>query len=269
MSRPKLEKSLWVKLAEVFKAVSKLQRTGTNRTRHYKFTRATDVFEAVRQEIFSRHVLLQWDEGTPEYVDKGASNGGETITECRLSVKYSFTDGKDIWGPFTVNGVGRDVEDKSLYKAQTGAEKALLKRIGLMAEEADDPEWDSQNVPGEESLEDVAPRRIPRKEKPLTDYQKAAILEAVRNTEKTEAQLSEAVAQCGHADQLANVKQKHFKDLFVWASDGKGTIASPKPQAVPTQSALPLRAAPTPIEMRIGNQSIKWEPQPKDKAFSV
>jgi len=267
MPRPKTIVPLTDKIAQAFKAVGKLQRAGTNTKRHYKWTRATDVFEAVRLEFFNRGVLVIHDEGTPEYVAVAQSNGGEQITECRLPVKYSFKDATGEIGPFTVNGIGRDVEDKALYKAQTGAQKALLKRFGLMAEEVDDPEWDGSQAPAGETLDDAAPMRTPRKEQPLAAYQIENIREAMRNTGKTDAQLSQAVASIGHAAQLEDTKKKYFKELFKWASDGRGTVATPKLEAAPDQGALPLRAARDPIQMKIGAKSIEFEP--KDKAYSV
>lgn len=268
MSRPKAIIPLVDKIAQAFEAVGKLPRAGRNKTRHYPYTRASDVFEAVRSHLFRRGVLICPTESTPEYVPVGPSNGGEQITECRLQVTYTFRDALEKLEPMVFNGIGRDVEDKSLYKAQTGAQKALLKRFGLMAEETDDPEWDSATE-GEsgETLEDVAPRRVPRKEKPLATYHIDAIREGMAVGGRTEEQLSQAVAAIGHAAELAQVKQKYFKDLFRWASDGKGTVTGPKPMAVPDQGALPLRAAPAPIQMKIGNKSIEFEP--KEKGYAL
>lgn len=87
------------------------------------------------------------------------------------------------------------------------------------------------------------------------------IREGMAATGKTEAQLSEMVGAIAKVAKLEDVKQFHFRELFKWATDGQGTISTPKPQAVATQSALPLRAAPAPIEMRIGNKSIQFQPK--------
>jgi ERF superfamily len=266
VSRPKAPLPLVDKIAQAFEAVGKLPRAGRNTTRHYPYTRATDVFEAVRSHLFRRGVLICPTENTPEYVQVGPSNGGEQITECRLQVTYTFRDALEKLEPMVVNGIGRDVEDKALYKAQTGAQKALLKRFGLMAEETDDPEWDGQQSPGE-TLDDAAPLRTPRKEKPLAAYQIENIREAMTNTGKTEEQLSQAVASIGHTPVLAAVKQKHFKQLFKWASDGRGTVSAPKVPAAPDQGALPLRAAPAPIQMKIGAKRIEFEP--KEKGYAL
>lgn len=268
MSRPKIPVPLVDKIAQAFEAVGKLPRAGKNKLRGYPYTRATDVFEAVRSHLFRRGVLICPTEAEPKYVDIGPSNGGEQITECRLQVTYTFRDALEKLEPMVFNGVGRDVEDKSLYKAQTGAQKALLKRFGLMAEEADDPEWDGQQAPAGETIDDAAPMRTPRKEQPLAAYQIDAVREALGLTGKTDSELSEVVAAKFHAPELADVKRKHFKELLKWASDGRGTIAAvPKSPAAPDQGALPLRAAREPIQMKIGAKSIEFEA--KEKPFAI
>ena len=267
--RPTKPVHLIDKIAAAFRAVDKLQRRGRNQTRRYPYTYASDVLEGVRDKLLRQGILIHATEGKPEYTRNVATtNGGESITECNLQVTYTFIDATTKLEPMTFNGVGRDVEDKSLYKAATGAQKSLLKRFGLMAETTDDPEWDDQD-PGEsgETLDDIAPPRVRRKERPLTAYQITAIREGVANTGKTEEQLSQTVAAIGHAPELAKVQQKHFKELFRWASDGKGTVATPKTQAVPAQESLPLRAATQPIQMKIGNKTVEFEP--REKAYSV
>lgn len=263
MSRRKL--NLTARVAKVFRAVKKLERRGHNTDDDYDYTRATDVFEEVRDRLFADGILLQRDEAEPVYVDKD-TNGDGWLQECRLRVQYSFTDGESSTEPEHCNGIARKANsDKALYTAQTGADKAFLKRKGLMAEVIDDPEFEDK--PAGESLYDVAPMRTPRKEKPLAAYQIENIREAVANTGKSAEQLSQAVASIGHAAQLEDTKQKYFKALFTWASDGRGTVAAPKPPAAPDQGALPLRAAPAPIQMKIGSKSIEFEP--KEKGYAL
>lgn len=269
MSRPKIPVPLVDKIAQAFEAVGKLQRAGTNKTRRYKYPRASDVFEAVRGELFKRRVLICPNESVPEYIAIAQTNGGEQITECRLQMTYTFRDELEKLEPMVVNGVGRDVEDKALYKAKTGALKTLLKQIGLMAEEADDPEWDNQPADETgETLDDAAPMRTPRKEQPLAAYQIDAVREALGSTGKTDSELSEVVAARFHAPELTDVKRKHFKELLKWASDGRGTIAAvPKLQAAPDQGALPLRAAGEAIQLKIGSKTVQFEP--KDKPYAI
>ena len=144
MPRPKAQLPLVTKVARAFAAVGKLQRAGTNG--RYNWTRATNVLEAVRDNCFSQDVLILPNEGTPVYVDMGESNGSPQITECRLPVTYVFKDTKEELPPITINGEGQCTEGKALYKAQTGTQKALLKRFGLMAEEIDNPEYDGREM---------------------------------------------------------------------------------------------------------------------------
>lgn len=302
MSRRKL--NLTARVAKVFRAVKKLERRGHNPTDDYDYTRATDVFEEVRDRLFADGILMNRDEAEPVYVDKETNSEG-WLQECRLRVTYSFTDGESTTAPERCNGVARKVNsDKALYTAQTGADKAFLKRKGLMAEVIDDPEF---SEPASETLDDTAPMRTPRKEKPLAAYQIENIREAAANTGKTDEQLLIEVSRIGHAAELVQVKQKHFKALFTWASDGRGTVSAPKqdhsseaatprkvaanepyavqgvegsqrreltpgtsapkPPAAPDQGALPLRAAPAPIQMKIGAKGIEFEP--KEKGYAL
>jgi ERF superfamily len=263
MPRPKADQPLVRKLAQAFRAVGKLQRAGTNQARGYKFTRASDVFEAVRAELFSRDVLIIPNESTPEYVKIGESNGGEQITECRLAVSYVFRDTKEELPPILIHGAGRDVDDKAIFKAQTGAQKALLKRFGLIAEDADDPEWDGQRETGE-TLEDVAPRRVPRKAQPLKEFEIRALTEAMEANHKPLVDLYAKFSVM----EIGRLKRGQFKDALAWASNGAGTLA-PKPQAAPAlQANLPLPKPVPPIELKIGNKSIEFTPDEK-KAFSL
>lgn len=286
------------RVAKVMRQVEKLQRKGRNQEADYPYPTASEVFEEVRGRLFDAGILLLPDENRPEYLDR-ETNGGSLMQECRLSVTYTFMDGETSLPPLKGNGNARDLKDKALYKAQTGAQKAFLKHFGLMAEEADDPEFDGDAEQPAESLEDVAPRRIPRKEKPLTEYQMDAIREGMQVTGKTEEQLSQSVASIGHGAELAQVKQKYFKDLLRWATDGRGTLtqfsgrngkpsgisesrvkpsvgpkvghASPpadlsqkdsRPDATPpTPLQMSLPKAPQAAELRIRNKTIEILPQ--------
>ena len=266
--RPKAEVPLVRKIAQAFKAVGKLQRAGTNKLRRYKYTRATDVLEAVRMELLNREVLIHISEDKPEYMlNVATTNGGEQLNECRLPVTYTFMDEKGALQPMKFNGIGRDVEDKALYKAQTGAQKALLKRFGLMAEEADDPEWDESHETGE-SLDDVAPMRVPNSQKPVTPSQIRAFQDACANTSKSADEISGYLLTAHKVSTIAELKRgRPFTDAIRWASNGAGTLA-PKPQAAPAlQGSLPLpRTAPS-FEMSVGGKRL--EVQPKTGSYAL
>lgn len=269
--RAKAEVSLVKKIARAFKAVGKVKRAGRNTTRNYPFTKASDVLEAVRDKLLGEGVLIHINEGDPEYVPVAMSNGEEQITECRLPVTYTFMDEKDELKPMRFNGIGRDVEDKSLAKAQTGAQKSLLKRFGLMVEDSDEFDGDRDHAaePYGETLDDVAPMRDPkrRREQPIREFEIAALENAFTDTNKTPAEVSEGLCTRFKASQLTDLKRYQFKDALAWASNGAGTL-TPKPQAAPAlQGSLPLPMPAPPIQMRIGNKSIEFVPE--KKAYSV
>lgn len=273
MGRQAKQKPLVTKIADAFRAVAKLERRGKNKTRHFNYTRASDVYEAVRDELFSRGVLMCPSEGAPVYVDNIAtSNGGESINECRLPVTYVFQDesGK-LDPPMTVNGIGRDVEDKALYKAQTGAQKALLRRFGLLAEEADefdgDQSQDEAAAPTGESIEEFAPRRVPRREQPIREFEMRAIEDACADTKKTSAEISEAMLTRFKAAKPADLRRWQFKEALRWASDGAGTLA-PKPPAAPAlQESMSFPKAAPSFEMRVGGKTLVVES--KTGSYSV
>ncbi len=259
MSRPKAPVPLVKKIAQAFKAVGKLPCAGRNRTRGYPYTRATDVLEAVRMELFNRDVLILPTEGKPDYVDIGPTNGGEKLTECRLAVTYVFQDDKEKLAPITINGAGRDVEDKALYKAQTGAQKALLKRFGLMTEEVEDPDWDGTTQPGDDTGDPAAVRS---EQKPVTGAQRRAFAEACSASGKTQDEILYYLFKEQNVSNIADLRRgKPFTRAIEWASKGATTL-SPKPQAVPPfQASLPLpRAAPS-FEMRVGGKTETVEPK--------
>ena len=269
MPRPKRNLPLVDKIAQAFAAVEKLQRRGTNTTRGYKWTRATDVLAAVRADLLSRGVLIHINEGKPEYERNVAqSNGGEPITECNLPITYVFMDSAGELKPMTINGVGRDVEDKSLYKAQTGAQKALLKRFGLMAEEDDDPEFDGVHDvhdAAQEMREAEAPKPA-RPPKTVTIAQIHTFNTACQETGKSQDEVSGYLLTTHQVSKLADLgRGRPFTEALKWASHRVGAlgIVPPKPQA--TQGSLPLPAPP--IELRIGNKTVTVEP--KNKSYAL
>jgi len=264
MGRPKREIPLVDKIAEAFAKVGKLPRSGRNKTRNYRFTYASDVLAAVRADLLSRGVLIHISEGQPEYVPVAQSNGGEQITECHLPITYTFMDATMELKPMVINGAGRDVEDKALYKAQTGAQKALLKRFGLMAEETDDPEFDGVSEPQTDIAQEMrdAEARQVRQPKTVTIAQIHTFNAACQETGKSQDEVSGYLLTTHQVSKLADLgRGRPFTIALAWAKQKPPSLAlAPKPQPAPAmQSKLPLPAPP--IELRIGNKTVTVEPQ--------
>lgn len=266
MPRRKTDLSLVKKIAQAFKSVGKIQRNGKNTTRHYPFTRASDVLEAVRDKLLSQDVLIHIDEGEPQYVAVATSNGGEQITECRLPVTYTFIDEKDSLKPMRFNGIGRDVEDKSLAKAQTGAQKSLLKRFGLMVEDADEFDGDRDSQDQTDSAQEMReaeakPARAPRI---VTLPQIRAFNDACERTGKSQDEVSGYLLTAHRVSKLCDLgRGKPFTDALKWAARGAPELTlAPKPQAAAAQQGkLPLPNPAPSFEMRVGGKTIEVQPQ--------
>ena len=255
MSRPPKPKTLYERVCAACAAVGPVPKRGRNEK--YPYQLAAHVAAEFRQHLFKNGVLLLADQGTPEYVTT-PTNGGEQLTECRLSVKFILTDGKETIGPHTYHGVGRDLEDKALYKATTGAQKYYLRGLGLIPDEEDDAEYDGPHagpVAGETGEAARAPRRIPKREQPIRVFEIHALQDAFADTQKSEQEVSEAMLTRFKVVKVCDLRRWQFKDALAWASNGAGTIA-PKPQAAPAlQNRLPLPAPP--VEMRIGQKTVQ------------
>jgi hypothetical protein len=262
MPRPKAILPLATKLAQAFATVEKMKLRGHNGARDYNYLRAPDLFEALRHELLANHVLILPNEGQPEYVPVAQSNGGEQITECRLPVAYTFKDAQDQIGPYTVNGIGRDIEEKSLYKAQTGSRKALLKAVGLIAWEEDDPEFDGRSVAETDGAQEMREREAakrPRAQKTVTPPQIHAFNDACERTGKSQDEVSGYLLTTHLVSKLCDLgRGKPFTEALKWAGRMPGGIAlAPKPQAVPHQASLALPTPAPPVtELKIGNKTV-------------
>ena len=150
------KKSLVAKLAEACDAVGGVDKKGRNQQQGYDYQRATDVAKAIRHELFSRGVVVVPDELEPEWVEL-TTKSGAVMTECRLTTIFTVTDGNETL-KYNANAVARDSGDKAIYKAKTGALKYFLRGLGLIPDEADDPEHDEKG--SVENQQAIAKRKI-------------------------------------------------------------------------------------------------------------
>jgi len=245
----------------------------------------------VRADLLSRGVLIHINEGKPEYERNVAKSiGGDSITECNLAITYTFMDSSGELKPMTINGVGRDVEDKALYKSQTGAQKALLKRFGLMAEE-DEPEPEQEQdapIDGAQAMREAEARKPVRPPKTVTIAQIHTFNTACQETGKSADEVSGYLLTAHQVSKLADLgRGQPFTQALAWAKQRPPSLSlAPKqdhaseatvprtsvanePYAVQgaggsqrlelapagMQSRLPLPAPPS--ELKIGNQRIE------------
>lgn len=139
-STKKSDQSLAAKLAEACEAVGGVEKKGRNETQKYNYIKAADIAKAIRHELFQRGIVIIGSE-SDLIQERITTNNGGTMTEVRLKVTYTVTDGTETL-TFDAWGVARDSGDKAIYKAKTGALKYFLRGLGLIPDEKDDPEAD-------------------------------------------------------------------------------------------------------------------------------
>lgn len=139
-STKKSGQSLAAKLAEACEAVGGVEKKGRNETQKYNYIKAADIAKAIRHELFQRGIVIIGSE-SDLIQERITTNNGGTMTEVRLKVTYTVTDGTETL-TFDAWGVARDSGDKAIYKAKTGALKYFLRGLGLIPDEKDDPEAD-------------------------------------------------------------------------------------------------------------------------------
>lgn len=140
------KKSLVAKIAEACDAVGGIEKKGKNEKQNYKYLKAADVAKAIRHEFFSRGVILVFDEKEFVQIRTIKTNSGGEMGEFMLRGEFTFYDSEsgDKLGPLGAFGVAMDTGDKAIWKAKTGALKYVLRGIGLIPDEKDDPEADGK-----------------------------------------------------------------------------------------------------------------------------
>lgn len=144
-SRKKYEKrSLIAKLAEVFRQIEMVEKKG--QTQSYEYLRACDVYRATRGLLMERNVLIFPNVLSEEWahVDVPQESGElKRLRQCTVKCRFVFEDG-DSGETRPCEGIGASVGDHTaLAAAITGAEKSMLKGLGMIIDEEADPEYDA------------------------------------------------------------------------------------------------------------------------------
>jgi hypothetical protein len=210
--------SLIAKLAEACEAVGGVEKKGLNEFQKYKYVKAADVAKAIRHELFRRGILVIVDEKEFTQTRVIKTNAGGEMPEWLLKCEVTFRDEKEILGPFGAFGVGADTGDKAIYKAKTGALKYVLRGIGLIPDEKDDPEFD------EAVDENTDPRAVhaeaktgKKKREKIKDYQIRGWDSSVRNSGKTAQQIATFLQTRYSATSIAELTPDEFNEAIKWA----------------------------------------------------
>lgn len=247
------KKSLVAKIAEACGAVGGIEKKGKNEKQNYKYLKAADVAKAIRHEFFSRGVILVFDEKEFVQIRTIKTNSGGEMGEFMLRTEVTFydADSDSRLGPFGAYGVAMDTGDKAIWKAKTGALKYVLRGIGLIPDEKDDPEADGKVD------EETGTNRVQQAEEKFqerTGGQRASIAlvnafqEMFSKSGKTEKQLTEILRVRYSAERPDQLTKEELQELVKWAAGKEGledtlrtsvTAATGRAQEAPVDSGLP------------------------------
>lgn len=132
-------------ILEVYNAVGYVQKSGRNSAQNYKFAGESDFIEALRPAMITAG-LISYPVGI-----RGACNNITTDGKPKNHAAYIYTfrvvhaeSGEYIEVEAAGEGIGND--DKSSYKAATGAQKYALRQLFLI-ETGDDPDKEPKPEP--------------------------------------------------------------------------------------------------------------------------
>lgn len=216
-------KKLIAKLAEACDAVGGVEKKGKNEKQGYKYLKAADVAKAIRHELFSRGVIVIIDEKEYTHNRTIKTNAGGEMSEFLLKAEVTFRDENEVLGPFGAFGVAMDLGDKAIWKAKTGILKYVLRQLGQIPDEKDDPEADESvdKAIGAESGAEFDQRTEGQRRIAL--FQIDAFWKATERTGKTKLQVEAYLKELGSYVQVEEITKDQFKKALEWAN-GPSTV---------------------------------------------
>lgn len=212
------KKSLIAKLAEACDAVGGVGKSGYNEMQRYNYVKAADVAKAIRHELFLRGIVLTLDEKDYIKLRDVPTKSGGVMPEMLLKCEVIFWDGDsgEKLGPFGAFGVAMDSGDKAIYKAKTGCLKYVLRHIGLIPDEKDDPEADERVDRETSDHEDAFYQRTGKIR--ATPALVTAFEAMFKNSGKTPAQLATILQARYKATSPAELTSDELGELVKWAA---------------------------------------------------
>lgn len=210
------DKSLVAKLAAACNAVGGVEKKGRNEFQKYNYVKAADIAKAIRHELFERGIIVLIDEKEWTQLREITTNAGGKMPEMQLRAEVTFRDEKETIGPITAFATAMDSGDKAIYKAKTGLLKYVLRGIGLIPDEKDDPEFD-EGV--DEQTDPRATHAEPgRKRKAkIKEYQARGWEAAIRGSGKTAQQVATFLQVRYSATSITELTPDEFNEAIKWA----------------------------------------------------
>jgi hypothetical protein len=248
---------LGIKLYSLYQTVDAIEKHGENKAQGYKYTRSVDVLRAVRARLFELKIYaeINFDFVGDTFTIPREKAPNAPFSAVRVKCSVVFHD-LETGETRTASGLGTgcDNNDKSAYKAQTGALKYALKNAFLIPDEAGremDPEADesvdagadySNPEPDFQSAQrgDARPPSRPRGERAA---QAPAAASAPRNA-ATSPKAQTAAAPAASSTTKTSVPNTGFAQ-----STTAGTSAAPAVATARPASGAPAAAGnPAPAE---------------------
>jgi hypothetical protein len=135
-------RSLVRKLAEVMGEVERIPKSGHNDFHGYDYATEADIVASVRQGMAKRALMLFPDVQKTEWREGPTGKDGKGKRICSITVRFTIEDGESgETRELHIIGEGEGADDKTTYKAMTGATKYALLKLFLIPT-GDDPERD-------------------------------------------------------------------------------------------------------------------------------
>lgn len=196
--------SLVSKLAKAANAVGGVPKRGKND--EYSWQKWADVAAAFRHELFKRGIVILAND--LELEEKFFKNhAGLVYRYAQLKREYTITDGAETLKVISF-GRGMDMGDKAVWKAKTGCDKYLLRELGLIPDEADDPEA-TADIPEVEETDKQKAR--------LAQYQTRAWTVACKEYGRTEEQAKTYLKKRFNVDRVELLTRTDFDEAVKWA----------------------------------------------------
>lgn len=208
-------KSLVAKIAEVVAEVAPVTKDGKNTQQHYDYVTEAKVKASLRNLLSARGIAI-----IPEYqiVDRWdtKTSRGKLLNYVAVQGTFVITDGKEtIKG--TMPGIGMDIGDKAVYKAETGAQKNFLMQLTMLTTD-NDPEQNQNFYEGTQNqTNDHSSNNYKNQSNLITHYQLKQLDSQMKQMEKTtefkESQLVHLICKKNNVTNLRQLKKTDYSSV--------------------------------------------------------
>lgn len=194
-----------------------VEKKGRNDFQRYDYVKAADVAKAIRHELFQRGIVVIIDEKEWTQLRTVKTTAGE-LPEMLLKSEVTFMDGAETLGPFVAMATAMDCGDKAIYKAKTGLLKYVLRGIGLIPDERDDPEFDEAvDEQTDPRVLEAGEQKGRGRRKKLADFRIRAFDAACHQSGKTADQLASYLRTRFNAASISEISEEDFTSAIKWA----------------------------------------------------